>query len=105
MEMRLIEFLLGLICALVLFRGVLMPLGKLAVPAFTYIVKWLYPLFQKSELDKQKEALELSKERVRIAELQKEAIKNEKKAMRIQDSIIDEEFEELNEEETFRTRR
>lgn len=104
METKLIELVLGLVCLAILYRGVIVPLGKVVVPGIHYLLRLLFPLLKQDELEKQKEALETAKKRVRIAELQKETVKTEKQAMKIQDSIIDEEFEELNEEKNFRTK-
>lgn len=82
-----------------------MPLGKTIIPGVQSLLRVLFPLLKQDELEKQKEALETAKKRVKIAELQKETVQTEKKAMKIQDSIIDEEFEELNEEADFRAKR
>lgn len=81
-----------------------MPLGKTIAPGIRYLLRLLFPLLKQDELEKQKKALETAKKRVRIAELQKETVKTEKVAMKIQDSIIDEEFEELDEKKDFRTK-
>lgn len=105
MEPVVIEFVIGLVCSLILFKGVVMPLGKTIIPGVQSLLRVLFPLLKQDELEKQKEALETAKKRVKIAELQKETVQTEKKAMKIQDSIIDEEFEELNEEADFRAKR
>ncbi len=106
MEAKLIELILALICLGILYRGVIMPLWKaVVIPGIQYLLRLFFPLLKQDELEKQKEALEIAKKRVRIAELQKETVRTEKKAMKIQDSIIDEEFEELNEETDLRTKK
>ena len=105
MEPVVIELVIGLVCGLILFKGVVMPLGRAFIPGVQSLLRALFPLLQKDELEKQKEALEIAKKRVKIAELQKETVQTEKKAMKIQTSIIDEEFEELDEETNFRAKK
>jgi len=97
MEARIIEFVIGITLLLIFFKGVLPPLLEWWYPWLKSFIKSILPIFDKSQLEKQKEALKQSEERIRIAEIQKETILNERKAMRIQDSIIYEEFEELDE--------
>lgn len=102
MAIRIIQGILLLIALPILVKGIIIPLGSLFSPIIKYLVRLFFPLLQKSEIEKQKEALEFAKERVRIAEIQKETIQTEKKAMRIQDSIINEEFEEVDNNERFK---
>lgn len=102
MEVKIIEFVLMLVCGLILVRGVLIPV---VIPTFSYFFRLFFSLLKKNELEKHKEALEIAKQRVRIAEIQKETMKAELAAMKIQESIIDEEFEGLNEKENFGTKK
>lgn len=97
MEASIIEFLLAIVCILIFTRGVLYPLSKLTKPIVVGLTRLIFPLLEKSQLEKQQEALKQAKERIKLAEIQKETIQAEKRAMRIQDSIIDEEFAEIDE--------
>lgn len=74
------------------------PLIILISPLGAKFLHWFLQLIEKSPIEKQEEALIEAEERIRIAELQKQTMQAEKQAMRIRNSIIDEEFEELDEE-------
>jgi hypothetical protein len=98
MEKKIIELVLILVCFLIFARGVLYPLSALLTPVGPWLVRWFSKFLEKTPLEKQKEALNEAQERIRIAELQKKTMQAEKQAIKIRNSIIDEEFEELDEE-------
>lgn len=97
MEKKIIELILILVCFLIFARGVLYPLGSLLFPVGQWLVRWFSKFLEKTPLERQEEALSEAQERIRIAELQKQTMQAEKRATEIRDSIIDEEFEELDE--------
>lgn len=98
MEKKIIELVLILVCFLIFARGVLYPLSALLTPIGPWLVRWFSKFLEKTPLEKQEEALNEAQERIRIAELQKKTMQAEKQAIKIRNSIIDEEFEELDEE-------
>ncbi len=97
MEKKIIELVLILVCFLIFARGVLYPLSTLLVPTGSWLIRCFSKCLEKTPLERQEEALSEAQERIRIAELQKQTMQAEKHATKIRNSIIDEEFEELDE--------
>lgn len=98
---RLIVVLVLLICLVISYHGILKPLySNLVVPLITWAANFFSKKLEKTPLEKEEEALRAAKEEVKAVEIQRERIKFEKQAMRIRNSIIEEEFEEVDEKHT-----
>lgn len=98
---RLIVVLVLLICLVISYHGILKPLyNNLIVPLITWAVHLFSKKLEKTSLEKEEEALQAAKEEIKAVEIQRERVKIEKQAMRIRNSIIEEEFEEVDEKHT-----
>lgn len=96
---KLIFVFVVLLCSIIMYYGVLKPLySNLIAPILARLIHFFTKKLEKTPLEKEQESLRLAQEEMKAVELQKQRVRIEKQAMQVRDSIIEEEFEELDNE-------
>jgi hypothetical protein len=77
----------------IIYINMLVPLGNISL---AFCKKTFHFFKKKNEIEKEIEAQELARKRIVLAEMKRETMRLEKQVMKIQESILDEEFEKLD---------